>query len=496
MHYGSLDKKVAHYMHKLKTLFFSNKQKFLTRSTLRAYSSTKPIKSRPIPRLKIIDEMVELANQHKLPSLSDIAFIGAQHKLETTASLFEAIIKLGAKPENMFFTGKCYSTSMQAEEAIKGLGVRVFADPKPERPGEYTEACCKVVNYMWEIFNAHLENNLNIKKIIILDDGGRFLETLRFRTMFYYPTVVIEQTRGGLYSKAMIDNELIPIITVAQSATKKHIEPQLIATTMLEKLTKFTQDLDITNGFCGVIGNGCIGSAIANYLASKGHIVLIYDQSFINKTNERIVKANGIMEIFEKCSFIFGCTGQDITAGLKLQDVINKDQVWISGSSEDQEFKNFLLANKNSYYFQSNIHGNVICNLKDGKKITIKQWGFPFNFDGTSNSDPTDDFELTRCCLLGGVIQAALTEAIVMNKNHESYSMQMLNPYIQSFIATSWGDREIANQNRYSKELFNKFKDISWIKKCSNGEYVSSDKIKDVFLTVCKMQMNSPALTA
>lgn len=483
-------------MHKFKTLFFSHKQKFLSRSLLRAYSSNKPIKLNPIPKLEIIDTMVEIAKQHKLPSLSDIAFIGAQHKLETTASLFEAMIKLGAKPENMFFTGKCYSTCQEAEEAIKNLGVRVFDDPIPERPGGYTEACYKVVNYMWEVFNAHLENQSNIKKIIVLDDGGRFLESLRFKTIFYYPTVVIEQTRGGLYSKAMIDNELLHTITVAQSATKKYIEPKLIAITMLEKLTKFTEDLDINNGFCGVIGNGCIGSAVANYLASKGHIVLIHDQTVINKTNERILKAKDIIEIFEKCSFIFGCTGQDVTAGLSLKNIINKDQVWISGSSEDQEFKSFLLANKNSYYFQSNIHGNVICNLQNGKKITIKQWGFPFNFDGSNNSDPAGDFELTRCCLLGGVIQAALTEAITMNKNYKLYPMQMLNPYIQSFITTAWGSREIANKNRYPKELFDKFQDISWIQESSSGEYVSADKIKDIFSTVCKIKMNASRLTA
>ena len=64
----------------------------------------------PIPFLPILNEIIKISKKQALPALSNIAFIGAQYKLETTATLFQSLIKLGAKPENIFFTGKCYYT--------------------------------------------------------------------------------------------------------------------------------------------------------------------------------------------------------------------------------------------------------------------------------------------------------------------------------------------------------------------------------------------------
>ena len=39
---------------------------------------------------------------------SRVLFIGVQHIVATTASLFEAMIRLGADPEKMYFIGKDY----------------------------------------------------------------------------------------------------------------------------------------------------------------------------------------------------------------------------------------------------------------------------------------------------------------------------------------------------------------------------------------------------
>ena len=196
----------------------------------------------PIPSLAIMDEMLQLARQHELPTLDKIAFIGAQHKLETTATLFKAIIDLGAKPKNMFFTGKCYSTCPAVEESIKKLGVHVFDDPVPTSPGEYSEACAKVITTMWEQFNNHIKelpDSEKIEKIIILDDGGKIIEGLKFTTIVRYQVIVIEQTRGGLYSKELTDHGIFPIILVAQCAAKRIIEAPLIATAILTRLKKW-----------------------------------------------------------------------------------------------------------------------------------------------------------------------------------------------------------------------------------------------------------------
>jgi len=464
-----------------KALFFSNRQKISTNFWSRFYSSTDLhaiITPHPIPKLEIMDEMIKRAKTHNLPSLSKIAFIGAQHKLETTATLFKAMIELGAKPENMFFTGKCYSTCSAVEATIKGLGIRVFEDPKPRYPGGYSEACTEVIKQMWETFNAHLTRTSDIEKIVILDDGGRVTEELKFITVISYPLVAIEQTRGGLYSKGLIDHGMFPIISVAQSAAKKIIEAPLIATAILTRLEKVVKDLEINQGVCGVIGNGVTGRTVANYLAEIGHKVVVYDQVVTAKSHKSIVMANNIEEIFKNCSFIFGCTGRDITEGLHLQNIIANNQVWISGSSEDREFRSFLLANKEK---MTKNMDDLLYISPSGNQLTIKQEGFPFNFDKNPWNVPATDIEMTQCCLLGAVMQASVAEhARIKYKAIEP--QQLLNPYIQSFIVSSWGDRELAGERRFEKDIIDMFKIPSWVEeKSGKGNYMDNPLLKAAF---------------
>lgn len=422
----------------------------------------------PIPFLPILDEIINIAKQQELPTLSNVAFIGAQHKLETTATLFQSLIKLGAKPENMFFTGKCYSTCVSVENTMKTLRVNIFDDPIPRAPGGYAEACKKVIKKMWKKFDEHLANHEDIKKIIILDDGARVVEELKFLTIINYQVIVIEQTRGGLYSQGLIDHGIFPMISVAQSATKKIIEAPLIATAILTRLQQVVADLKINQATCGVVGNGAVGKMVANYLASLGHAVKVYDQVITIKNHENIRMVSNIEEIFKGSSFVFGCTGRDITEGLDLAPIIDNDQIWISGSSEDREFKSFMLLHA------KNLNGvekfdpmaDVLFKLPSGNTITIKQGGFPFNFDRKPWNVPASDIEITQGCLLGAVIQAA-----IIDEDRTKYKLQpqqQLNPYIQSFIVARWGDREQKSGiNRFDKDTIDMFKVPAFIEEKS-----------------------------
>ncbi len=460
-----------------------------------------------IPKLEIMDEMVRRAKKY-LPSLEKIAFIGAQHKLETTATLFQSMIELGANPKNMFFTGKSYSTCPAVEATIRGLGVRIFDDPKPLYPGGYSEACTKVIKAMWEEFEEHLKKTPNIEKIIILDDGARVVEELKFTTAISYPLVIIEQTRGGLYSAGLTDHGVFPMISVAQCATKKIIEAPLIATAILTRLEKVVQNLNIDREIFGVVGNGSTGKMVANYLTEMGYKVIVYDQIITIKNHSSIIMANNIEEIFKNCSVIFGCTGRDITEKLDLKSIVTRDQIWISGSSEDREFKSFLVTNKDLFYDDD----DILYYLPNGKKITIKQGGFPFNFDKEPWNVSAPDIEVTQCCLLGGILQAAVIELNCKSK-YKIESQQQLNPYIQSFIVTTWGDRELATaeNSRFEKNLIDMFKVISWIEgksgKCENFDNqmlktafpISVDlnalPVEQQTLDMCKFMKKSPGVS-
>jgi hypothetical protein len=77
----------------------------------------------------------------------------------------------------------------------------------------------------------------------------------------------IEQTRGGLYSPA-INSLPFPLIEVASSAIKRHLESPLIVEAIIKKLHNALgtrKDIHLNTVF-GVIGNGAIGSSVTRYL--------------------------------------------------------------------------------------------------------------------------------------------------------------------------------------------------------------------------------------
>lgn len=103
------------------------------RHSTKSYSTSQ----HPIPKLEVLDTMVQLAQQLELPNLEKTAFIGTQHGLETTATLFQSLIQLGVKPHNMFFSGKCYSTAPAVAKTIQNMGINFLPGAEPEQAGGY-----------------------------------------------------------------------------------------------------------------------------------------------------------------------------------------------------------------------------------------------------------------------------------------------------------------------------------------------------------------------
>lgn len=440
----------------------------------------------PIPSLDLINRIVTTVKQHSLLSLENTAFIGTQHKLETTATLFKAMIALGANPSCMIFTGKLYSTCKAVELSMRNLGMKIVPDAIPEYPGGYQEACIEHTRYLWDILLDHLKQNPQINKIIVLDDGGRMIEQMPHATRFKYATAAIEQTRGGLYSKTL-NKLLCPVIPVATCATKIYLEPPLIAEAILKRLKKTINSLEFKDHVIfGVIGNGAIGGAVVEYLLSEGHKIVIYDEN--QKSFQKMAKHNNLFrvgsleEVFANANCIFGCTGQDVTQGIDIANLVQRDQIWISATSEDKEFRSFLLAQRGKIHF-TNMLGDAVFTNPSGGRITIKECGFPFNFDREPWNVPAEDIELTQACLLSSVLQASLiARAPNGNGAINRPEMYSLNPYLQSFIVHQWGQRQ-SNQTRYPAGFLGNFNSIPWIVKNSGGRYLPSPALEKCFDT-------------
>jgi S-adenosylhomocysteine hydrolase len=449
-----------------------------------------PAEDYKIPKLPLLDDMVGIIKTRGgLPDLSKTVFIGVQHMLETTVTLFDAIIALGVKPENMFFSGKCYSTSPVIAEAVIKRGIRLMASNKPRTPGGYEESCQHGIEKMWRLCIEDISKK-NIDSIIILDEGGRCLENMPEFVGLRYRIAAIEQTRGGLYTESV--NLLpFPLVEVATCAVKKILEPPLIATAIikvvLKKIDEILPSLNPESGKTtfGLIGNGAIGGAICRHLLSHGYDVVVYDEnegSFQNIIDPRFYRMGSVEEVIANAQIIFGCTGKDITRGKDILSLVKRDKVFISCTSEDKEFKTLLRAIGSQSIVPIDALSNIVCLTQNGRKITILQGGFPINFDRNPWNVPANSIEVTQGLLLGSCYQAISNATKPINDgttiNHGT--RQALHPLIQKYVATHWLSRQTAELDSMDKYV-TFFSDTNAIEKNSGGAVQKSSFIDTVF---------------
>ncbi|HEV2613255.1 MAG TPA: NAD(P)-dependent oxidoreductase [Gammaproteobacteria bacterium] len=431
-----------------------------------------------IPTLSLLDDMVEIIKtQVGLPDLSNTVFIGVQHVLETTVTLFDALIALGVKPYNMFFSGKCYSTSPVIEAQVKKRGIHLMPSNKPLKPGEYEEYCQRGIAKMWRNCMAEI-NGKPIDAIIILDEGGRCLENIPSSVGLNYRIAAIEQTRGGLYTES-VSLLPFPLIEVATCAVKKILEPPLIAEAIINVVIRKVRNLlaslqtEAGKTTFGIIGNGAIGGAITKLLLSLGYTVAVYDESesafqqIIDKSFFRMENVDSVIAIAD---IIFGCTGKDITSKVDLLKLIKKDKTFISCTSEDKEFKTLLRSIGSQSIVPIDTLSDIVCYTKNGRTITVLQGGFPINFDRNPWNVPANSIEVTQGLLLGGCLQAILcaTKAINDGKtiNHIG-SRQALHPLLQKYVAIHWLKRQKDYAHLEKNLAF--FSDVQAIEKNSGG---------------------------
>lgn len=446
----------------------------------------------PIPKLPVIDDIVKLVKQSNLlPNLNKTAIIGVQHVLETTVTLFDGLIEFGIKPENMYFSGKCYSSAPEIEAQILKRGIKLMPAIKPRKPGDYAEVCRIGLENMWQVFSKDAETK-NFDTIIILDEGGRCLEVMPKDIPLIYKVAAIEQARGGLYSKAL---EIVPfpLVEVASSAAKKVLEAPLIANAILTRVKDILIRMNFSKNLVfGVIGNGVIGHAVCDYLLSLGCKVMVYDQNqntFTNIVNKNFYRVDSILEVILWSNVVLGCTGKDITEGVDIINLVKQDTTFISCTSEDKEFNSLLkeiAKSKNTINIDT--LGDITCLSSNGSKIKILQGGFPINFNRKPWNVPANQIEVTQGLLLGGCIQAILNakklvgDGVTINK---STKHQSLNPYIQYFVANHWLSRH--QDLQYAMKYKEIFKNIEWVKRNSGGVFFANELIEQSF----KLEVNN-----
>ncbi len=429
------------------------------------------------PHLPVLDKMVaRLKETRQAPDLRGVVFIGVQHLLKTTGSLFVSLTALGARPENMFFAGKCYSTDPEVANNLKAIGMHIINGTKPERLGEYMKVHNQDVKKLWQMVQEHCKTKQSvIKKIIIISDGAAIIENA---LPLNIDIVAVEQTRNGMYSETEQKSQF-PIINVAQSGAKQLLEPVFIQQATVNRIKPILNNLDKDTTQIGVVGYGAIGKALVQYFLAAGYKILVYDRdpnsmNDISGNDRRLLKAPDIGYLMIHSHYIFGCAGQDITKEINLLQINGKDRVFYSLSSADTEMHDLLVKAQKlldaggSAAIEVDTLGDIAIKTDKGNRIFIKKGGFPINFDRAQTPDEEEKFSLTRGLLLGGILQAI---KLPLNNVNTSSANIMLDPDTQRYVVNIWQTslNEFKNDPQIQQLPISQFNDTQWIAQHSAG---------------------------
>lgn len=347
-------------------------------------------------------------------NLSSVKIVGVQHILETTHAMFRSLFERGLKPENVSLIGKCYSTNQDVYHEMLSDGITVCPSSLDYHSHESFDFQFKenISNFIEEEMKKPL--NLGISSLIILDDGGKCLESMSDLPITQNLKIVgIEQTTSGY---DLIKNKILPypVINVARSPVKLEYESPLIAQAAIERIDKALAMLSTKPKKCLIIGGGAIGKAIYHKLNS-------YIQTDIFDTNKQFssLSQENLPDILPKYDCIIGCTGRT-TIPKHQHKHLSPNTVLISASSSDREFEAVHLRRQISP--NSDCHSNLKIN-----GLYLLNSGFPINFDGERENIIPELIQLTIALITAGIIQSVQID-------QKKHGILPLNVYLETMI--------------------------------------------------------------
>jgi S-adenosylhomocysteine hydrolase len=409
------------------------------------------------PKLPVLERIQSLVGDGR--PLRRACLVCVQHLLDTTGSLFEALIQSGLPPHELHVLGKAYSSNPRVARMLGDIGVRVYESSTRYPWGGYDKQLEADATEMWRSVASSLDRT-EIDRIIVLDDGAHATATAPADLRKRIPMVAVEQTMSGLYN---VDDEPLPmpVIAVASSAAKKVIEPPMICEAAFRRALRHRGELDGLT--MGVIGAGSIGLAILRGLVQSGHAANVFDPyADVLATGQSIRVCMSAEEVLRRSDVLWGCAGVDVLAGLDLQSVAGTAKTLISCSSSDREFQTVLRRLNGVALFDGVSRLSDVQFECDGVRLDVRRGGFPVNFDGSAESVPAEDIQVTRALLFAGVMQACRLD-------ETEAATWMLSPTAQRAVATSWF-AELSNPvQRCGAQLVEGFASEDWITEHSGG---------------------------
>lgn len=359
--------------------------------------------------LPLIDDVIQ---KFALVDLQSVGIIANQHLLSSNIILFDALIKKGLKPENIFLIGKPYSTNLSVMNAFKHRNIfvhpaSVLFDSHLSFDASFSKACESFLKKASLSLSAR-----EISKVILMDDGGYLIPIAESYFKKNVELIGIEQTTSG-YTRIKSHRVNFPVINVARSKTKLAIESPFIAEVAVKRLKKSLKRLKLKPKTILVIGGGSIGLALFEKLKEQFETSIFDIDSSKSHFSEKSLI--GLISYFD---LIVGATGESVYFHRFFSSLV-QPVILVSVSSSDREFSAVEIRKKLKKV--SNPHYDF-----KWRNIWLLNGGFPINFDGSADSVPPKKIQLTRSLMLAAVLLGVT----------QKYPNQIvpLDPLIESFI--------------------------------------------------------------
>lgn len=371
----------------------------------------------------------------------DTALVAVQHMLLQTVDLFKTTRAMGLDLKNVFALGKVYSNSEPVIQTLRNMGITVIDSTTPE-PGEFRSYFQHDVERLWQVAAETLRAR-DIKRILVLDDGGVCITSAPYEVLQRYALCGVEQTSLGMF---LFEEKPPPfaVMSWARAAVKLQIGGPIFSQCFHDRLQKeFLHGGTLQGEQLGVIGMGSIGRAVANLAAGQGNEVFYCDPNpdlhLPSRLRETVTRVDSVEDLLIHCDYILGCSGRNPFKGrwpLKHRPGVKL----FSASSGDQEFGPIIrdLKLKPNFRVDSDTWDITSAHGPSGP-IHIAYLGYPYTFVSRGiEAAPTQIVQFDTGGLLMGLVQARLFLEHRESDREQNRGIHRISPRAQRFVYNRW----------------------------------------------------------
>lgn len=371
----------------------------------------------------------------------DTALVAVQHMLLQTVDLLQTIGAMGVNLKNIFALGKVYSNSPPVMQTLRDMGVTVVDSTMPE-PGEFRAYFQRDVERLWQVAAEKLSER-NVRRIIVLDDGGDCITSVPPDVLQQYALCGVEQTSRGMF----LFEEQPPsfaVISWARAAVKLEIGGPIYSQFFIDRLHReFLRGRTLERERLGVIGMGSIGRAVANLAVRLGNEVLFCDPNtdlnLPSLLRDNVMRVEAVEDLMKRCDYVLGCSGHNPfedrwplnhRPGIKL----------LSASSGDEEFGPIIkdLRRKPDFKVEPDTW-DIISEHGPSGAIHVTYLGYPYSFvSRASEALPTRIAQFDTGGLLAALIQARFFLDECESGGAQNRGIHRLSPEAQRFVYDRW----------------------------------------------------------